>query len=321
MCVSKDFKADSLEVSGSRLCCSSFVQKYYDNLINSESDYDDKVDCSVEHFYETTILSSLKRWIKEKWLNLCDDFFLAFGDLMPALDDDHDHFRAANSKIESEADVHAAVETRDDMDILEGGAGFHAQPSEMTILSQVLIDSASKAAAQWRPQKRHIIGRPFISDLEVSIIVICFCLLDGAQNNIQNNHLHDHCTGYSSKLLKQELVVSNHSGGDDTVTVKRMPGITIKGLSKFQKMAQCAWGAKNYFVFNQLYVWRERTAAVYDRPAQFVCPNYLMFEVAAALPSTVGQVLTLQFPLPGLLAGQVEFFDVEKSERMVPGKI
>ena len=127
--------------------------------------------------------------------------------------------------------------------------------------------------------------------------------------------------GYSTRQINPEMTIaSTTSNGHVEVIVCPVPGVTLKGLSKYEKRTRSEWNSKNVYVFYQLFIWRERTAAIYDRKVHFVCPDYLLFEVASALPKTASELLTLQYPLPGLLGAKVEFFDEGEKESSVPGK-
>ena len=141
------------------LCCPSFVQKYYDDITASQSDYDENcLDEESMQYPETeSFWQALKRRIKDKCLDICDNTFLTFFYMIET----HEQHAGPRPGFGNSvtADPHLATSAGSS----SGGSAFSPSNTN-SLLMQALLESSAKSSVLWKPQKRHIIGMHFTTE-------------------------------------------------------------------------------------------------------------------------------------------------------------
>jgi ribonuclease D len=58
------------------------------------------------------------------------------------------------------------------------------------------------------------------------------------------------------------------------------------------------WDDRSTFVFQSLFLWREREAEQRDECPAYICPTALLLDAAEYLPTSLSALLKIQSPLP-----------------------
>ena len=129
------------------------------------------------------------------------------------------------------------------------------------------------------------------------------------EKKVKVNSKNRQINAIDEKTSTDTQVGASRSKTDKCIQISKIQGISLKGVDKFALRNKNSWTSKNLYMFYHLSIWRERTAAQYDRRASYALPLHLLLQLSKHLPMTLDDISLLVSPLPGILGENLEFFD------------